>query len=87
MIDLGADYCIPCKMMAPILKKIKQQYQDKADIVFIDIHENKAQAERFGVRVIPTQIFYNTEKKEIYRHEGYMSETDIKTQLKAMGIN
>ena len=86
MIDLGADYCVPCKMMAPILKKIKKQYKDKADIIFIDVNENKDQAERFGVRVIPTQVFYDGDKKEIYRHEGFMSETDIVSRLKSMGI-
>ena len=86
MIDLGADYCVPCKMMAPILKKIKQQYKDKADIIFMDVSENRDQAERFEVRVIPTQVFYNADKKEVYRHEGFMSEKDIVSRLKLMGI-
>lgn len=86
MIDLGADYCVPCKMMAPILKKIKKQYKEKADIIFIDVSENKLQAERFGVRVIPTQVFFDADKKEIYRHEGFMSEADIVSRLKSMGI-
>ena len=86
MIDLGSDYCIPCKMMAPILAAIQKKYKEKADIVFIDIDHNKDQAIRFGVRVVPTQIFFDANQKEMYRHEGFMSEKEIESQLKSMGI-
>ena len=58
MIDLGADKCIPCKMMAPILAKMEKQYEGKAAIVFIDVWKHNEQARRFGIRAIPTQIFY-----------------------------
>lgn len=87
MIDLGATSCIPCKMMAPIMEKLEKEYRGKAAIVFIDVWENKEQARRFGIRAIPTQVFYNEEGKEIYRHVGFMAEKDIVAQLKKMGVN
>jgi len=87
MIDLGAKKCIPCKMMAPILEKMEKVYRDKASIVFIDVWENQEQAERFGIRAIPTQIFFNQEGKEVHRHVGFMSENEIVAQLKKMGID
>ena len=87
MIDLGAKACIPCKMMAPILEKMEKIYRDKAAIVFIDVWENKKQAGRFGIRAIPTQIFFNQAGKEIFRHVGFMSEKEIVGQLKKMGVN
>lgn len=87
MIDLGAKKCIPCKMMAPILEKMEKIYRDKAAIVFIDVWENREQAERFGIDAIPTQIFFNQEGKEVQRHVGFMSETEIMAQLKNMGID
>ena len=59
MIDLGAKKCIPCKMMAPIMEKMEKVYQGKAAIVFIDVWENREQAGRFGIRIIPTQIFFD----------------------------
>ena len=86
MIDLGAKKCIPCKMMAPIMEKMEKKYQDKAAIVFIDVWENREQAERFDIRAIPTQIFFNPEGKEVYRHVGFMSEKSIVAQLKKMGV-
>ena len=86
MIDLGAKKCIPCKMMAPILVKMEKQFEGKAAIVFIDVWKYNEQARRFGIRTIPTQIFFNEDGKEIYRHVGFMDEKAIINQLKKMGV-
>ena len=86
MIDLGAKKCIPCKMMAPILAKMEKQFEGKAAIVFIDVWKYNEQARRFGIRAIPTQIFFNEDGKEIYRHVGFMDEKAIINQLKKMGV-
>jgi len=87
MIDLGAQKCIPCKMMAPIMEKMEKVYRDKAAIVFIDVWENREQAGRFGIRAIPTQIFFNSKGEEVHRHVGFMSENEIVAQLIKMGID
>jgi len=87
MIDLGATKCIPCKMMAPIMEKMEKVYRGKAAIVFIDVWENREQAGRFGISVIPTQIFFDPKGKEVYRHVGFMSEEAIVAQLKKMGVD
>jgi len=87
MVDLGAKSCIPCKMMAPILEKLEKDYKDRAAIVFIDISKNSEPAERFGISVIPTQIFFDKQGKEVLRHTGFLSEEAIVTQLKKMGVN
>ena len=86
MIDLGAKKCVPCKMMAPILAKMEKQFEGKAAIVFIDVWIHNEQARRFGIRAIPTQIFYSETGKEVYRHVGFMDETAIINQLKKMGV-
>jgi thioredoxin 1 len=86
MVDLGAKKCIPCKMMAPILVKIEKKYEGKAAIVFIDVWEHREQARRFGIRAIPTQIFFDKTGREVYRHVGFMDEKAIVNQLKKMGI-
>jgi thioredoxin 1 len=87
MIDLGADKCIPCKMMAPIMAKLEKVYEGRATIVFIDVWKHNEQAGRFGIRAIPTQIFYNESGMEVYRHVGFMGEKAIVDQLKKMGID
>jgi len=86
MIDLGAKSCIPCKMMAPIMEKMEKKYAGKAVIHFYDVWEDREPAVRFGIRVIPTQIFFDKNAKEFYRHEGFMSESDIVGQLTKMGV-
>ncbi|MCJ7618104.1 MAG: thioredoxin family protein [Desulfobacterales bacterium] len=86
MIDLGAKKCIPCKMMAPILEKMEKNYKGKASIIFIDVWENRAQAERFGIRTIPTQIFFDKNGEEVFRHVGFMNENAIIEQLQKMGV-
>ena len=86
MVDLGAKSCIPCKMMTPILEKLENVCKEKAAIVFIDVWKDRKPAVRFGIRSIPTQIFFDEEGKEVYRHVGFMSEKAIRTQLKKMGV-
>ena len=86
MIDLGATECVPCKMMAPILKKLEAAYRDRAVIAFIDVWKHRDQASRFGIRAIPTQIFFDPDGKEVYRHQGFMNEAAIVEQLTRMGV-
>ena len=86
LVDLGAKKCIPCKLMAPILAKLEKVYAGRAAIVFFDVWEDPKPAHRFGVRVIPTQIFFDAAGREVLRHEGFLSEEAIVKQLAAMGV-
>jgi len=86
MVDLGAKKCVPCKMMAPIMEKVEKDYQGRAVIHFYDVWEDREPATRFGIRGIPTQIFFDKNAKEVYRHVGFMSEADIVSQLTKMGV-
>lgn len=83
VIDLGARTCIPCKKMAPILEGLSAEYRGKASVLFIDVHENQSAADRFKVRMIPTQIFFDGKGKEVSRHIGFMEKADIVKQLQA----
>lgn len=86
LVDLGAKSCIPCRMMAPILKELSQEYEGRAAIVFIDVWENPDVTPEFGLRAIPTQIFYDAEGKERMRHEGFMDKDAIEAKLKQLGV-
>lgn len=84
MVDLGAKSCIPCKMMAPILEKLTAEYEGKAAIRFIDVWENPDKGKVYGIRAIPTQIFYDKQGKERERHEGFMDEKQIRQRVDAL---
>jgi thioredoxin 1 len=86
LVDLGADKCIPCKMMAPILEELKTEYQGKLQVVFIDVGKNPDAGQKYGIRVIPTQIFYDASGKELFRHEGFFAKEDILGKWKEFGI-
>lgn len=86
LIDLGSTTCIPCKQMAPILEQLKSQYKGEVDVEFIDVNVDAAAADRYGINVIPTQIFLDKDGKEVFRHEGFFPEADILAQFEKMGV-
>ncbi len=86
VIDLGARTCIPCKKMAPILESLSGEYRGKASILFIDVHEDQAAAQKFRVQMIPTQIFFDSKGKEVKRHIGFMEKADILKELQTAGL-
>ena len=86
VIDLGARTCIPCKEMAPILESLSKEYRGKAGVLFIDVRADQAAAQRFGVQMIPTQIFFDSKGKEVRRHMGFMDKQALLKELKAAGL-
>jgi thioredoxin 1 len=86
LVDLGAGKCIPCKMMAPILEELKSEYAGKFEVVFVDVWENPDEGKKYGIKIIPTQIFYDTTGKERFRHEGFFSKEDILGKWKELGF-
>lgn len=86
VIDLGARHCIPCKKMAPILETLSNEYRGKASVLFIDVNEDQAAALKFRIQMIPTQLFFNAQGKEVKRHIGFIDKGDILKELKAAGL-
>jgi thioredoxin 1 len=86
MVDLGATECIPCKMMAPILRDLAREYEGKAAVIFIDVWKNPAPAKQTRIRVIPTQIFYDKEGREVGRHEGFLDKKSIVAAFEKLGV-
>jgi thioredoxin 1 len=87
LVDLGANTCIPCKMMAPILAEIKEKYAGVLVVEVIDVRENRTAAAEYGIRVIPTQIFYDAEGAERFRHEGFMSKEALLAKWRELGVD
>ncbi len=69
IIDFGADSCIPCKEMAPVLRKLNEEFQNKAIIKFVDVWKNPAGVGEFPVQVIPTQFIYDNTGKPYHPTE------------------
>ena len=87
LVDLGADKCIPCKMMAPILEELKSEYEGRLIVEFIDVWKNPDEAPKYGIKLIPTQIFFDASGEELFRHVGFYSKEDILAKWKELGVN
>lgn len=86
LVDLGADKCVPCKMMAPILEELRAEQAGRIEVVFIDVWKNKEEAEKYGIDLIPTQIFYAADGRELFRHEGFFAKEEILAKWKELGV-
>lgn len=86
LVDLGKGTCIPCKKMKPILDELKAEYEGRAVVKIIDLRYEPKAARKYGIRLIPTQIFFDAEGNEVYRHEGFMDKKSIKMKFAEMGV-
>lgn len=87
LVDLGAKKCIPCKQMIPVLAALTNEYAGRLEVVFIDVWENRDAGKPYGIRIIPTQIFYDGSGKELFRHEGYWSKEAILAKFQELGVD
>lgn len=85
-IELGADRCIPCRAMQPIMKEIAAEYAGKIQVVFYDVWKDPRPARKYGIQLIPTQVFIDQKGKEIFRHVGFFPKEEILGMLKEKGI-
>ncbi|MDP4116042.1 MAG: thioredoxin family protein [Bacteroidota bacterium] len=87
-LELGSVNCIPCKQMQPVMKSIEKKYGNQIKVIFYDVwkSEQKKYADKYGVKLIPTQIFLSADGKEIKRHEGFFAEAEIDKFLQSKGL-
>jgi len=85
-IELGADKCIPCRQMQPIMKEIAAEYPDQVLVVFYDVWKNPAPAEYYKIQLIPTQVFIDKRGNELFRHVGFFPKEEILKFLRGHGV-
>lgn len=76
LIDFSAEWCGPCKMLAPILKQVKDSLGDRITIIKIDVDKNQALSSKYQVRGVPTMVLYQ-KGKQLWRQSGVMSKEEI----------
>ncbi len=86
MVDIGAKKCVPCKMMAPIIEELQEEYKDRASVIFIDVWVNPAEGKRFSISSIPTQIFFDEKGVEVERHVGFLDKKSIVAIFNKLGV-
>ncbi|MFP3912747.1 MAG: thioredoxin domain-containing protein [Desulfobacteraceae bacterium] len=86
LVEFGAAGCVPCDMMQPILDKLRKQFPDNLNVVFVHVGENQLLGARFGIQSIPVQVFYDKKGKEVFRHVGFYAEEEVLKQLAKVGV-
>ncbi len=76
LVDFKADWCQPCKMMAPVLKQVKQNFKDQIKIIKIDIDKNPSVAQKYGIRGVPTLILFKN-GHEVWKQSGVLQVNQI----------
>ena len=87
LVDLGSTTCTPCKMMTPILDDLSKGYKGKLTVEFINVSENPKVAGEYNVRMIPTQVFFDKNGHEFFRHVGFYPKEDILAKFREHGTN
>jgi thioredoxin 1 len=87
LVDVGADRCIPCKAMVPVLEDLRREYAGRLRVDFIDAWKHPEQAEPFNVYGIPVQIFLDPSGRELYRHIGFFSKDEILATWRRLGFS
>ncbi len=86
LVDFGANNCVPCRQMRPILKELNKEYAGKADILVIDVYKYQSLAKDYKVALIPTLVFFDAKGKEVFRQMGAMEKDKIISKLKEIGV-
>ena len=85
LMDLGSTTCVPCKAMAPILDEMRETFEGQFDVRFTDVKKDGAAARTHGIRIIPTQIFFDEHGNELFRHQGFFSREDMLSTWEELG--
>ena len=80
LVDFWAEWCAPCRMLAPTIDAIAEQFADSAGVVKVNVDDNTATAQRYGIKGIPTLILFS-QGKEVERVVGATSKDSISRMI------
>ena len=83
VIDFGAEWCAPCRILAPIIEELAEEYKDRIDVGTCDVEDNNALATRYTIRNVPTLLFVRG-GEIVERHVGMASAEPLRSKFEAL---
>ena len=87
LVDFGANSCIPCRQMRPVLKEVDKEYAGKTRVLIIDVYKYQDLAREYKIQLLPTLVFFDPKGKEVFRHMGVLDKEKIVAKLKEIGMS
>ena len=87
ILKLGSDKCRPCIAMNPIIKELAAEQDGKAVFLALDVYQNRDLANKYGVRLIPTVVFFDKHGKPRAKKEGFMNKMQLLKAIDELGLN
>ena len=86
LLDLGSKGCTACTLLEPVLEELRKKHAGRLQIDFIDVWMHEEAAAKYGIEIIPVQIFFDADGKELHRHQGFISVEEIEATFRELGI-
>jgi thiol-disulfide isomerase/thioredoxin len=86
MVEFGAPGCAPCDMMEPILAGLKKKFSGKLNVLFVHVGQEQILGARFGIQVIPVQVFFDKNGLEVFRHTGFFPQEEVEKKISQIGM-
>jgi len=86
LLEFSSYYCRPCREMMPILEQLDKEYPSVFTVALADIWQKEKLAEQYKISVVPTQVFFDGQGKELFRHKGFYPAEQILAKWKELGI-
>lgn len=86
LLEFSLDICMPCRRMKPILEEVAKEYQNKLLVKILEIEDYPDLTRQFDIRVVPTQIFLDSQGNVFQRHQGFLDKASLVGVLNQMGV-
>lgn len=84
LVDFWAEWCMPCKMLAPAIEELAKEYEGKVVVGKVDTDNNRDISMKFGISAIPTVIIFNAQGEMVKKFVGLQQKADFKAALEEL---
>ena len=86
LMEFGAPWCGGCRMMVPVIRRLKQESPGRLNVIVVDVDEHPDTAKSYGFRAIPALVLLSSSGEQLWRYEGALGDEELRARLKEVGV-